>query len=151
MYPPKKEGKLLHNIFNEQSFRRNTSQVMCLFVINPVSHRSDDSVDQSTDGVCSWNLLAPFPSSWYPNGGALRDKYGSVRTPPTFGGRNVNRTVPIHTEPNSYRQWKRAIRTLYCSIPVFKMASACMSLHVKLKYKFAARNEKNLTDKFLRH
>ena len=42
----------------------------------PLSQRRDDSVDQSTDGVCSSNLLAPFQKSWYPNGGVLRDKYG---------------------------------------------------------------------------
>ena len=37
----------------------------------PVSPGSVDSLDQSTEGVCSSNLPAPFQASQYPNGGVL--------------------------------------------------------------------------------
>ena len=44
----------------------------------PVS-RKCNSVDLSKDSVCSSNLPAPFQASQYPNGGVLRDEYGSIR------------------------------------------------------------------------
>ena len=69
-----KKGQLLTFSSINKAFAGNTSQVLCLFVIIPLSHGSDDSVDQSTDGVCSSNLLAPFQTSQYPNGGVLRDE-----------------------------------------------------------------------------
>ena len=59
----KKDGKLLRDIFfNKQSFEkvsRNTPLLLCVFVI-PLAHGSAESVDQSTDGVCSSNLPVPF-------------------------------------------------------------------------------------------
>ena len=63
------------------------------------------------DGVCCSNLLAPFQMSQYTNGGVLRDEYGSVWTPPTFGCGNANHAAPLHTKPTHTCQWKRAIRT----------------------------------------
>ena len=49
----KKDVKLLCDIFfNKLSpLSRNTLWVLCLFVIIPLSHGSDDSVDQLTDCV----------------------------------------------------------------------------------------------------
>ena len=61
---------------------RNTPRALCLFVIIPLSHGSADSVDQLMDSVCSSNLPAisgTLSGSQYPNGGVLRDEYGSVR------------------------------------------------------------------------
>ena len=48
-----------------------------MFVFIPLSHGSDDSVDQSTNGACILKALAPFQTSLYPNGGVLRDEDGS--------------------------------------------------------------------------
>ena len=45
---------------------RNTLRV--LFVFIRLSHGSDCSVDQSTNGVCTYNFSAPFLTAWYPNG-----------------------------------------------------------------------------------
>ena len=97
----KKDGKLLLDIFfNKESLRRCPEISRGYFVcFIPLSHGSDDSVDQSTDGVCSSNLLAPFQASQDTNGGVLRDEYGSGRTLPTFGGENTNRAAPLHTKP----------------------------------------------------
>ena len=54
----------------------------CLFVIIPLSHGRDDSVDQSTDAVCGSNLPGPFhalstPTEEYCETSMAR--YGSVR------------------------------------------------------------------------
>ena len=70
---------------------RNTLRVLCFFVIIPLSHGSDNSVDQSTDSVCSSNLLVPFQTSQYPNGGVLRDEYGSSR---------------LRSDPAHFWRWK---------------------------------------------
>ena len=76
---------------------------MCVCIIwrfSTGAYQSTYSVDQSTDGVCSSNLLAPFQASQYPNGGVLRDEcetstaqYCSVRVTPTFGGGNAIRVT----------------------------------------------------------
>ena len=92
----KKDGKLLRDVFcNKQGFHRcpeiplclGVFQIACIYIAcenihrristgtsqkhakfppRQVGHGSDDSVDQSADGVCSLNLLAPFQTSWYP-------------------------------------------------------------------------------------
>jgi hypothetical protein len=73
-----KDGKLLRDIFfNKQSFvvvhkYLAVNRFVCYY---PPIARKCDSVDQSTDGS---KLLAPFQASQYPNGGVLRDEYGSV-------------------------------------------------------------------------
>ena len=86
----KKDVKL---IFNKRCFRRCT-EIPCGYCacVSSPSHGGDYSVDQSTDGVCSSNLLAPFQTSHYPKGGVLREEYGSIRLTPTFGG--GTRAVP---------------------------------------------------------
>ena len=62
---------------------RNTLRVLRLFVvIIPQLHGSGDSDNQSTDGVCSLNLLAHFQMSKYPNGGVLRAENGSMELSP---------------------------------------------------------------------
>ena len=75
---------------------------MCLSVIIPLSHGSDDTVDQSTDGVCSSNLPAPFQASQHPNGRVLEKSVKRVRLRPTFDGGNANRAAPFanKTEPH---------------------------------------------------
>ena len=90
-------------------------RVLRLFVRIPLSHGTDGSVDQSTDGVCSSNLPAPFHASQYPNGGVLWEEYGSERLSPdritpSFSGGNVTRAAPLQTEPTHILQWKCAIR-----------------------------------------
>ena len=67
----KNDGNILCNIFfHKQSFRRCPEYADNMFVCYypPVS-RKCDSVDQSTDSVCSSNLPAPVQASQYPNGG----------------------------------------------------------------------------------
>ena len=61
---------------------RNTPQLLCVFVIIPLSHGSADSVDQQTDSVCSSGNY-PFRRQ-YPNGVVLREEHSSVRVTPTF-------------------------------------------------------------------
>ena len=90
---------------------RNTLRVLCLFVINPLSHGSDDSVDQSTDGMCSSNLH-PFrrlstPTEEYCETSTAQ--YGSIRVTATFGGGNANRAAPLHTEWTRTLRWKCGI------------------------------------------
>ena len=62
---------LQRDIFINQltlTLSRNTLRVLCLIVFIPLSHGSDCSVDQSTNGVCTYNFSAPFLTAWYPNG-----------------------------------------------------------------------------------
>ena len=75
-----------------------------IFII-PLSHGSDDSLDQSTHCVCSLNLLATSQTAWYPNGGALRDKYSYTQlslAPAHFGRwkREQFHTYSYLTEPH---------------------------------------------------
>ena len=62
-------------------------------------HGNADYVDQSTDGVCSSNLPAPFQglstvTVQYSNGGVLRDEYGSVQLSPAHFLAVETRPVP---------------------------------------------------------
>ena len=89
---------------SEQSFRR-CPEILCGYcvclLLSP-SQGTDDSVVQTTDGVCSSNLLAPFQTSQYPNGGVLRDEYGSSRLSPDpthFWRWKRDRSTSLHTEP----------------------------------------------------
>ena len=120
----KKDGKLLRNIFfNKLSFVEalplsiNTSWVLFLFVIIHLSHGSDDSVDQSTDGVCSSNLPTPFQALSTPTEGTAQ--YGSVRATPTIGGGNATSATPLQTEPT---------RTLRIST-LWKCSIICLRYH----------------------
>ena len=66
---------------------------MCLLVIIPLSHQSDDSVDQSTDSVCSSNLPDPF-----------RLEYGSIRK-------------ALHGIPETHNEnWKEIEANIRCVI-----------------------------------
>ena len=118
-----KDVKLLRDIFlNNERFWRcpEIPLVLCLFVIIPLLHESDDSVVQSMDGVCSSNLLPPFQTSQRTQRTPTEEycemsmaHQSSVRTPPTFSGGNANRALPLHTEPTRTRTrwWKCAIDT----------------------------------------
>ena len=84
---------------------RNTSRVLCLFVIITLSHGSADSVDQSTDGVCRSNLPA-VPGTLSGSQSQLRSTARGVRrsaaqsgSRPLFGSGNATRTEPLRTEP----------------------------------------------------
>ena len=93
--------------------KNNTSR---LLVFIPTSPGSDDSVDQSTEGVCSSNFPAPFQASQYPNGGVLKTRAKRVRLSPGHAHfwrrkRNPYRTF-LRTEPYRTLQWKRAISLL---------------------------------------
>ena len=95
-------GTARNIFFNKQSFRvfQKYLKVLCLFAIIPPSHGSNNSVDQSTEDVSSSNLLAPFQTPWYPNGGALRDKYGLSRISPDKWKHNPWRIYSYRTEPH---------------------------------------------------
>ena len=68
------------------------SRVLCLFVIIPLSHRSD-SVNQTRDGVCSSNLPGHFQAPQYLNGVILRYEYGSIGLCPGYS--HIRRTCAI--------------------------------------------------------
>ena len=72
---------------------------MCFFVIIPLSHGRDDSADQSTDGVCSWNLPGPFQALSTPTEECCETstaEYGTVRVTPTFV-RTLRGNAPYRT------------------------------------------------------
>ncbi|CAL8310415.1 unnamed protein product [Boreogadus saida] len=60
-----------------------TANLAAYLTVSRMDHAiRDDSVDQSTEGLCSSNLPAPFQVSQYPNGdecGTSTAQYGSVR------------------------------------------------------------------------
>ena len=64
--------------FNKQSFRRFPEiprrYCVCLLLYPCRSEVTILSINQRV--VCNSNLLAPFQTSWYPNRGILKDKYG---------------------------------------------------------------------------
>ena len=97
----KKDGKLLHNIFKNKAFAVVQKYLAAtVFFSIPLLHGSDDSVDQSTDGVCS------TPTEEYCETSTVQ--YGSVRITPTFGGANATRAATLQTEPTE--------PLVYCSL-----------------------------------
>ena len=87
--------------FNEQSFRQKYL-AGTVFVIIPLMHGSDDSVDHSTDGVCSSILSAPFQGLSTPTEEHCETsiaQYSSVRITLTFSGGNTTCAALLRTEP----------------------------------------------------
>ena len=84
--------------------KNNTSRLLFVCVYPHV--RSDYSVDQSMEEVCSSNFPAPFQASQYPNGGVLKTREKRVRLSPGHAHfwrwkRNPYRTFVNRTAPCS--------------------------------------------------
>ena len=97
---------------------------MCVASLYLLAALTNGSDVQSMDTVCSSNSPAPFQASQYPNGGVLRDGYGSIRLGPGHAHfwrqKNATRAfAPLQTEPNRTLRWNRvclSTRVLICSI-----------------------------------
>ena len=67
---------------------RNTPRLLCMFVIIPLAHGSAESVDQSADGVCSFQGLST-PTEKY------SDEYGAVWLSPGHAHFSAVETRPV--------------------------------------------------------
>ena len=100
------------SIKNLSPLSRNTSQVLCLFVVIPVpTEVTILSTYQRTACVARpcWHPFRCLSTPMEESCEMSTAHHGSVRTPPTFGGGNANRAAPLHTEPTRTHWWKHTI------------------------------------------
>ena len=82
--------------------------LLCLFVIIPLSHGRDDSVDQSMHSVCSSNLPGPVQALSTPTEEYCETRMAQSGSRPLLAVET--RQSAMQTEPTRSLRWVCAIR-----------------------------------------